>query len=156
MKFSLSILSFMDCAFRVVSKRSSPYPRSSEFSPLWFSSLIVSHFAFRFMIHHFELVFVKGARSVSGLIFCFSSVQFSRSVVSDSLWPHESQHARPPCPSPIPGVHPDSRPSSQWCHPAISSSVVPIFSCPNPSRHQNLFQWINSSNEVAKVMEFQL
>ena len=52
----------------------------------------------------------------------FSSVQFSRSVVSDSLQPHESQHARPPCPSPIPGVHSDSRPSSKWCHPAISFS----------------------------------
>ena len=58
------------------------------------------------------------------------SVQFSRSVVSDSLQPHESQHARPPCPSPTPGVHPDSRPSSPWCHPAISSSVVPFSSCP--------------------------
>ena len=60
----------------------------------------------------------------------FSSVQFSRSVVSDSLWPHESQHARPPCPSPTPGVHSKSRPSSRWCHPAISSSVVPFSSCP--------------------------
>ena len=60
----------------------------------------------------------------------FSSVQFSRSVVSDSSWPHESQHARPPCPSPSPGVHSDSRPSSQWGHPAISSSVVPFSSCP--------------------------
>ena len=60
----------------------------------------------------------------------FSSVQFSCSVVSDSLRLHESQHARPPCPSPTPGVHPDSRPSSQWCHPAISSSIVPFFSCP--------------------------
>ena len=59
-----------------------------------------------------------------------SSVQFSRSVVSDSLRPHESQHTRPPCPSPTPGVHSDSRPSSQWCHPAISSSVVPFSSCP--------------------------
>jgi len=58
------------------------------------------------------------------------SVQFSRSVVSDSLRPHESQHARPPCPSPTPGVHPDSRPLSQWCHPAISSSVIPFSSCP--------------------------
>ena len=58
------------------------------------------------------------------------SVQFSRSVVSNSLWPHESQHARPSCPSPTPGVHPDSRPSSQWCHPTISSSVVPFSSCP--------------------------
>ena len=54
------------------------------------------------------------------------SDQISRSVVSYSLQPHESQHARPPCPSPTPGVHPDSRPSSQWCHPAISSSVVPF------------------------------
>ena len=59
-----------------------------------------------------------------------SSVQFSRSVVSDSLQPHESQHARPPCPSPTPRVHSDSRPSSQWCHPAISPSVVPFSSCP--------------------------
>ena len=58
------------------------------------------------------------------------SDQISRSVVSDSLRPHESQHARPPCPSPTPGVHWDSRPSSQWCHPAVSSSVVPFSSCP--------------------------
>ena len=56
--------------------------------------------------------------------------QFSPSVVSDSLRPHESQHARPPCPSPSPGVHSDSGPSSPWCHPAISSSVVPFSSCP--------------------------
>ena len=57
-----------------------------------------------------------------------TSVQFSCSIVSNSLRPHESQHARPPCPSPSPGVHSDSRPSSQWCDPAISSSVVPISS----------------------------
>ena len=50
-------------------------------------------------------------------------------VISDSLQPHESQHARPPCPSPTPGVHWDSCPSTQWCHPAISSSVVPFSSC---------------------------
>ena len=59
-----------------------------------------------------------------------SSVQFSCSVMSDSLWPHESQHTRPPCPSPTPGVHSDPRPSNQWCHPAISSSVIPFSSCP--------------------------
>ena len=59
-----------------------------------------------------------------------SSVQISRSVVSDSLRPHELQHARPPCPSPTPGVHSKSRLSSQWCHPAISSSVIPFSSCP--------------------------
>ena len=58
-----------------------------------------------------------------------SSVQFSRSVVSNSLRPHEPQHARLPCPSPTPGVHSNSHPSSRWYHPAISSSVVP-FSCP--------------------------
>ena len=70
------------------------------------------------------------------LFFCFclfvwlSSVQFSRSVVFDSLRPHESQHTRPPCPSPSPGIHSNSCPSSRWCHPAISSSVVPFSSCP--------------------------
>ena len=61
---------------------------------------------------------------------CISSVQFSRSVVSDSLLPHELQHARPPCPSPTPRVYPNSSPSSRWFHPAISSSVVPFSSCP--------------------------
>ena len=55
-----------------------------------------------------------------------NSVQFSHSVVSDSLWPHEPQHTRPPYPSPTPGVYPNSCPSSRWCHPAISSSVVPF------------------------------
>ena len=62
-------------------------------------------------------------------IFTVSSVLFSCSVVSNLLRPHELQHARPPCPSPAPGVHPNSCPSSQWCHPAISSSVVPFSSC---------------------------
>ena len=59
-----------------------------------------------------------------------SSVQFSCSVASNSLWLYESQHARPPCPSPTPGVHSDSCASSPWCHPAISSSVVPFSFCP--------------------------
>ena len=81
-----------------------------------------------------------------------NSVQFSHSVMSNSLQPHESLHARPPCPSPTPGVHSDSRPSSQWCHPAISSSVVTFSSCPNPSQHQSLFYCVNSSHEVAKVL----
>ena len=60
----------------------------------------------------------------------FSSVQFSRSVMSNFLWPHELQHARPPCPSPTPGVHPNPSPLSRWCRPSISSSVVPFSSCP--------------------------
>ena len=62
--------------------------------------------------------------------FSWGSVQFSCSVMSDSLQPHELQHARPPCPSPIPRVHSNSCPSSRWCNPAISSSVVPFSSCP--------------------------
>ena len=62
--------------------------------------------------------------------FGFSSVQFRHSVMSDSLWPHELQHTKPPCPSPTPGFHPNPCPSSWWCHPAISSSVVPFSSCP--------------------------
>ena len=60
----------------------------------------------------------------------FSSVRFSCSVVSDSLWPHKPQHARPPYPSPIPRVHPNSCPLSQWCHPTISFAVIPSSSCP--------------------------
>ena len=59
----------------------------------------------------------------------FSSVQFSCSVMSDSMWPHELQHTRPLCPSPTPGVYPNSYPSSVWYHPVISSSVVPFSSC---------------------------
>ena len=81
----------------------------------------------------------------------FSSVQFSPSVVFDSLRPHESQHARSPCPSPTPGVHSDSRPSSQWCHPAISSSVIPFSSCPQSFPASGTFL-----HQVAKVLEFQL
>ena len=69
-----------------------------------------------------------------------SPVQFSCSVVSDSLQPHELQHARPPCPSPTPRVHPNSCPSSQWCHPTISSSVVPFSSCPQSLTASGSFQ----------------
>ena len=71
--------------------------------------LVISH---RFLVFHHQ----------------FSSVQFSRSVVSDSLWSHKSQHARPPCPSPTPRVHPNPCPLSRWCHPTISSSVIPFSS----------------------------
>ena len=66
---------------------------------------------------------------ILGLYYIFSSVQFSFSVMSDSLRPHEPQHARPPCPSPTPGVYPNLCPLNWWCHPTISSSIVP-FSCP--------------------------
>ena len=75
------------------------------------------------------------------------SVQFSHSVVSDSLQPHESQHARPPCPSQTPGIHSNSCPLSQWCHPAISSSVVPFYSCP-----QSLPASGNCVGSASKIM----
>ena len=68
------------------------------------------------------------------------SVQFSHLVVSNSLWAHEPQHTRPPCSSPTPGVHSDSHPSSQWCHPTISSSVVPFSSCPQSFSASGSFQ----------------
>ena len=70
----------------------------------------------------------------------FSSVQFSCSIVSDSLWPHEPQHARPPCPSPTPGVHSNPCPSSRWYHPTVSSSVIPFPSCPQSFPASGSFQ----------------
>ena len=89
------------------------------------------------------------------MLSCFSSVQFRHSVVSESLRPHELQHARPPCPSPTPGVHSNSGPSSQWCHPAISSSIVPFSSCPQslPASESipmsQLFAWGSQSTGVS-------
>ena len=88
------------------------------------------------------------------------SDQISRSVVSDSLRPHESQHVRPPCPSPTPGIHWDSHPLSQWCHPAISSSVVPFSSCPQslPASEyfpmSQLFTWGGQSTGVSALASF--
>ena len=92
------------------------------------------------------------------LMFSFKvSVQFSCSVMSESLRPHESQHARPPCPSATPGVHSDSRPSSQWWHPAISNSVVPFSSCPQSHLASKsfpisqLFAWGDQSTGVSAL-----
>ena len=90
----------------------------------------------------------------------FSSVQFSHSVMSDSLRPHELQHARPPCPSPTPRVKSNSHPPSQWCHPAISSSVVPFSSCPQslPASESfplsQLFAWGGQSTGVSALASF--
>ena len=74
------------------------------------------------------------------LIFITTSVQFNHSVVSDSLWPHGLQHTRPPCPSPTPGACSNSCPLSRWCHPTISSSVVPFSSCPKSFPASGSFQ----------------
>ena len=88
-------------------------------------------------------------------IYLFGSVQFSHSVVSDSLQPHGMQHSRPPYPSPTPGVYPNSGPLSWWCHPAISSSVVPFSSCPQsfPASESfpisQLFAWGGQSTRVS-------
>ena len=111
-------------------------------------SFIVSGLTFRSLIH-FEFLFVYGV----------SSVQFSRSVMSNSLRSHESQHTRPPCPSPSPGVHSNSHPSSLWCHSAISSCVVP-FSCPQslPVSESfpmsQLFTWGGQSTGVSALASF--
>ena len=84
------------------------------------------------------------------------SVQFSCSVMSNSLWPHGLQHARLTCPSPTPGAYSNSCPLCQWCHPTISSSVVPSPPTLNLFQHQGLFKWVSSSHQVAKVLELQL
>ena len=101
------------------------------------------------------------------------SVQFSHSVVSDSLWPHEPQHARPPCPSPTPRVHPNPCPLSRWCHLSISSSVIPFSSCPQPCPASGSFlmnrlytiRWpkywnfsfsISPSNEYSGLISFRM
>ena len=69
-----------------------------------------------------------------------SSVQFSRSIVSDFLWPHDLQHSRPPCPSPTPGAYPNSFPLSQWCHPTLLCSVIPFSSCPQSFQASGSFK----------------
>ena len=86
--------------------------------------------------------------------------QFSHSVMSDSLRPHESQHARPPCPTPSPRVHSNSHPSSRWCHPAISSLDLPFSSCPQslPASKSfpmsQLFAWVGQSTGVSALASF--
>ena len=103
-----------------------------------------------------------GQRSIQSKLWLFqlscmdvSSVQFSCSVISDSLQPLELQHTRLPCLSPTPGACPNSCPSSQWHHPTISSSVVPFSSSLQSFPAQGLFQWVSSLHEVAKILELQ-
>ena len=90
----------------------------------------------------------------------FRSDQISHSVVPEFLWPHESQHTRPPCLSTTPGVYSDSRPSSQWCHPAISSSLIHFFLCPQslPTSESfpmsQLFVWGGPSTGVSSLASF--
>ena len=122
-----------------------------DFKKLWWvnvASLIVKYVPLQLgMLIMEEAIHIWGQQHISipSSLFCcelktalknnffvllYKIVQFSRSVVSNSLWPHELQHTRPPYPSPTSGVHSNSRPTSQWCHPAISSSVIAFSSCP--------------------------
>ena len=124
----------------------------------YYSFLVTRYFFVLVSTIVFSYVFTLG-------LFCLyfheflvlSPVQFSCSVVSNSLRPHESQHARPPCSSPTPRVHSDSCPFSQWCHPAISSSVVPFSSCPQslPASESfpmsQLFAWGGQSTRVSDL-----
>ena len=110
---SSSIFPFSSCFQSFPASGSFPRVNSSNWPKYW-------NFSFR----------ISPSNEYSGLHPLLSSVQFSCSVVSNSLRPHKPQHTRPPCPSPTPGVHPNLCPSSRWCHPAISSSVVPFSSCP--------------------------
>ena len=110
--------------------------------------------------HHCSYTFVLFGYNFLRMSPSGFSLQFSCSVVSDSLQPHESLHARPPCPSPTPRVHSDSHPLIQWCHPAISSSVVPFFSCPQslPASDSlpmsQLFTWGGQSTGVSALASF--
>ena len=131
--------------------------RLSYFSLLFFETLHTDGYIFPFLLCVSLLFFSQLLKEALQI---WLSVQFSRSVVSDSLRPHESQHARPPCPSPSPRVQSDSRPSSPWCHPAISSSVVPFSFCPQslsasesfPMRQ--LFTWGGQSTGASALASF--
>ena len=125
-----------------------PFSSPTRFKSLFFKFCLFCYLPYRVVI----TIFLNSIY--------MHSVQFSHSVVSDSLWPHESQHARPPCPSGTPGVHSDSRPSSQWCHPAISFSVVPFSSCPQSLQASEsfpmsqLFAWGGQSTGVSALASF--
>ena len=119
--------------------------------PLWLATAIIFRHLLLWLCNYYW---------IHTIISWFSSVQFSCSFVSKSLRPHESQYARPPCPSPTPGVHSNSWPLSRWCHPAISSSVVPFSSCPQslPASGSfpvsQLFAWGSQSIGVSTLASF--
>ena len=112
----------------------------SYFMVFWFFFLFLLMTYYLFILYLFRLG---------------KSVQFSRSVVSDSLWPPRLQHGRLPCPSPTPGAYSNSCPSSQWCHPTISSSVVPFSSRLQSFLASGSFL-VSSLHQVVRILEFQL
>ena len=128
------------------------------FSPMYisYSYLLYSYLFFSYLFKFCIYIIVYYNVAHQSLLY-FISVQFSHSVVSDCLQPHELQQARPPCPSPTPGIHSNSCPSSRWCHAAISSSVVPFSSCPQslPASESfpmsQLFAWGGQSIVVSAL-----
>ena len=118
--------------------------QKDKLSATIYPSLFLQKFSCRVIKHNVDIT----PRSTPS-VYRFSSVQFSHSVVPDSLRPHELQHTRPPCPSPTPRVYPNPCPSSWWCHPAISSSVFPFSSFPQflPASGSfpmsQLFAWVS-------------
>ena len=109
------------------------------------------------LCHGFPFCEADSARGLLSLrMYSVHSARFSCSVVSNSLQPHGLKHTRLPCPSPPPRAYSNSCPLSWWCHPTISSSVVPFSSRFNLSQNQGFFKWVSSSHQVAKVLEFQL
>ena len=108
-----------------------------------FKTMLLIWMAFKSWIHFFQ--------------FTTGFILFSRSVMSDSLWPHGLQHTRPPCPSPTPGAYSYSYLLSRWCHPTISSSVVSLSSCLQSfPASLHFFQSVSSQHQMAKVVEFKL
>ena len=103
-------------------------------------SKLCSHLPNRVILFIFGEIIICYLHYFAHVNIQFSSVQFSCSLMSDSLWPHGLQHTRPPCPSPTPEVYPNSCPLSRWCHPTISSSIVPFSSCPQSFLASGSFQ----------------
>ena len=137
--FSQSCVSIISATFRTLQYVPAPSPKKlGPFSCHPPPNLHLSVFV-PLEICLFWKFHINGVKQYMTFCYLHLSVQFSRSVVSDSLQPHESQHTRPPCPSPTPGVHPNPCPSSRWCHPIISSSVVPFSSCPQSFPAPSIF-----------------
>ena len=157
----LTLINPMDCSLPGSSVHGIFQARVLEWVASAFSGLkyYITPFLDLYYPEHFRII-EKIEVSIIEDLRLVTSVQFSRSVMSDSLRSHALQHARPLCPSPTPGVHPDSRPLSQWCHPAISSSVIPFSSCPlslsasESFPMSQLFAWGGQSTRVSAFASF--
>ena len=140
--------------------------KSIYLSPMWPWTNYLLSLSFSFFFCKMEMTFyqlgilrcqiVNQAYWRSKKLIFELAVQFSPSVMSNSLQPHGLQHTRLPCPSPTPGAYSNSRPSSQWCHPISHPLLSPSLPALNLSQRQGLFQWVSSCHQVGEVLEFQL